>query len=182
LDTHLKKKIDILAQKAQDMSVDPVVRAYKAIIRSFDVLDNYIRLSLQDEEGSRAGRNILHILIENAGSMTATEISGRIWRSKYATVRVIDTLERDGYVTRTQPDNNGDRRKKMITITEKGVALCEKVFDITTESLCPRIFEGLTEQQIAECSRILEKIGSHTYDLVKPFNNSFVYKKPKGEA
>jgi DNA-binding MarR family transcriptional regulator len=179
LDTHLKKKIAVLAQKAQEMSVDPVVRAYKDILRCFDILDNYIRLSLQDEEGSRAGRSILHILIENEGSMTATEISRRVWRSKYATVRGIDTLERDGYVTRTQPENGGDRRKKMITITEKGVTLCEKVFEITTEYLCPRIFEGLTEQQITECSRILEHIGSHTHDLVKPFNDSFVYRKQK---
>jgi DNA-binding MarR family transcriptional regulator len=98
--------------------------------------------------------------------------------SKYATVRVIDTLERDGYVTRTQPENSGDRRKKKITITEKGVALFEKTFKITMEYLCPRIFEGLTEQQIGECYRILEHIGSHTYDLVKPFDNSFIYKKP----
>ncbi len=177
MDTNLKKRIAALAEKSQEMSVDPVVRAYKAIIRSFDVIDNYVRLSLQEEEGSRAGRSVLHILIENAGSMTATEISKRVWRSKYATVRVIDTLERDGYVTRTQPENGGDRRKKMITITEKGVELCEKTFKITMEYLCPRIFEGLTDLQIAECYLILEHIGGHTYDLVKPFNNSFIYRK-----
>jgi DNA-binding MarR family transcriptional regulator len=178
LDTILKKKISALAQKSQEMSVDPVARAYKAIFRTFDILDNYVRLSLQEEEGSRAGRSILQILIQNTGSMTATEISQRVWRSKYATVRVIDTLERDGYVTRTQPENGGDRRKKTITITEKGVALCEKIFKISMESLCPSVFEGLTDQQIAGCYRILEQISGHTYDMVKPFNNSFVYTKP----
>jgi DNA-binding MarR family transcriptional regulator len=177
LDKELKKKIMVLAQKSHGMSINPVARAYKAIFTTFDIIDNYVRLSLQDEEVSRAGRSILHILIENAGSMTATEISKHVWRSKYATVRVIDTLERGGYVTRAQPENSGDRRKKTITITGKGVALFEKTFKITMEYLCPRIFEGLTEEEIAECYRILEQIGSHMYDMVKPFENSFISRK-----
>jgi len=178
LDKELKKKIAALAKKSRETSLLPVVRAYKAVFTTFDILDNYIRLSLQDEEISRAGKSILHILIENEGSMTATEISKHAWRSKYATVRVIDTLERDGYVTRTQTTNSGDRRKKIITITKKGVALFEKTFKITMERLCYQVLEGLTEKQIAECYRILEHIGSHTYDLVKPFDTDFIYKKP----
>jgi hypothetical protein len=103
LDTELKKKIAMLAQKSRENSQIPIVRAYKAIFTTFDIIDNYVNLSLQDEEVSRAGRSILHILIENAGCMTATEISKSVWRSKFATVRVIDTLERNGYVTRQQP-------------------------------------------------------------------------------
>jgi DNA-binding MarR family transcriptional regulator len=152
--------------------------AYKAIFTTFDIIDNYVRLSLQDEEVSRAGKSILHILICNGGSMTATEISRHVWRSKYATVRVIDTLERDGCVTRKQPGNSGDRRKKMVAITEKGVELFEKTFQITMEELCPQILGGLKEEQIAECYRILEQIGNHTYELVKPFVDSFIYEKP----
>jgi hypothetical protein len=35
----------------------------------------------------------------------------------------------------------------------------------------------LTEEQIAECYRILEQIGSHMYDMVKPFENSFISRK-----
>jgi DNA-binding MarR family transcriptional regulator len=178
LDTELKKKIAGLAQKSRETSLTPVVRAYKAIFTTFDIIDNYVRLSLQDEEVSRAGKSILHILIGNGGSMTATEISRHAWRSKYATVRVIDTLERDGYVTRTQPGKSGDRRKKKITITEKGVELFEKTFQVTMEHLCPQILGGLTAGQLAECYRILEQIGSHTYDLVKPFDDSFIYNKP----
>jgi DNA-binding MarR family transcriptional regulator len=178
LETELKKKITALAQKSHEMSLIPVVRAYTAIFTTFDIIDNYVRLSLQDEEVSRAGKSILHILIKNGGSMTATEISKHAWRSKYATVRAIDTLEKDGYVTRKQPENNGDRRKKTITITENGIALFEKTFKITMEYLCYQVLEGLTEEQITECYQILEHIGNHTYELVKLFENSYIYKKP----
>jgi DNA-binding MarR family transcriptional regulator len=179
LDQELKKKITKLAQKSRELSLDPFVRAYKAIFTTFDIVDNYVRLSLQDEEISRAGRSVIHILIGHGGSMTATEISKYAWRSKYATIRVIDTLEKDGYVTRTQPASGGDRRKKMITVTEKGVALFEKTFRITMEQLCPEIMSSLTEKRVIECYRILESIGSHTYELMKPFDNSFIYNKPK---
>jgi DNA-binding MarR family transcriptional regulator len=177
LDTALKKKIVRLAEKSRETSKTPIARTYKAIFTTFDVVDNYVRLSLHDEEVSRAGKSILHILIANGGSMTATEISRHVWRSKYATIRVIDTLERDGFVTRKQPDTS-DRRKKMITITGKGVDLFEKTFQVTMESLCPQILGGLTEKQIVECYRILEKIGNHTYELMKPFENSYIYKTP----
>jgi DNA-binding MarR family transcriptional regulator len=178
LDTELKKKITILAQKSRENSKIPVVRAYKAIFTTFDIIDSYVNLSLHDEEVSRAGRSILHILIENEGIMTATEISKHVWRSTFATIRVIDTLERNGYVTRHQRQNSGDRRKKMIVITKKGVALFEKTFKITMETLCPRILEGLTAKEIAECYRILEHINSHTYDLLKTFDNTYISREP----
>lgn len=167
-----------LAQESREKTLEPTVRAYKAIFTTFDIIDNYIRLSLQDEEISRAGRSILHILIGNGGSLTATEISKYAWRSKYATIRVIDTLERGGYVTRKSPDTSSDRRKKTITITQKGVELFEKTFKITIETLCPQILEGLTENEITECYRILEHIGNHAFELMKSYDNSFTYKKP----
>ena len=178
LDTELKNKIETLAKKSRKMSLEPAVRAYKAIFTTFDVIDNYVRLSLHDEEVSRAGKSIIHILINNGGSMTATEISKHVWRSKYATIRVIDTLERDGYVTRKQPGNDGDRRKKIVTITEKGVELFEKTFQVTMEHLCPQILGKLTKKQITDCYEILGEIGNHTYSLVQSFDDSFIYKKP----
>jgi hypothetical protein len=46
------------------------------------------------------------------------------------------------------------------------------------EHLCPRVLGGLKEEQIADCCRILEHIGSQTYELVKPFDNSYIHKKP----
>ncbi len=179
MDQATKNRIAELAQKSRELSLDPVVRAYKAIFTTFDIIDNYVRLSLQDEEVSRAGKSVIHILISNGGSMTATEISKHVWRSKYATIRVIDTLERDGFVTRKQTARSGDRRKKMITITAKGVALFEKTFQITMEKLCPEILGGLTKAQVTGCYKILENIGNHTYGLMKPLNHSFIYNKPR---
>jgi DNA-binding MarR family transcriptional regulator len=176
LNTNLKTRIDELAEKSQGMSRIPVVRAYSAIFRTFDIVDNYIRLSLQDDEVSRAGKSILHILIEHGGSMTATEISRHAWRSKFATIKVIDTLEREGFVTRAIPEINADRRKKMITITEKGVDLFEKTLKKTLETLCYQVLEGLTEEQIKQCFQLLEHIGQHSFELLKPFNTAFVYR------
>lgn len=176
LNNMLKQKIEELARKRQELSHDPYMRAYTNIFMTFDIVDTYIRTTMGEDDSSRAGRSVLYILIENGGSMTATEISKRAWRSKFATTRVIDTLEKDGYVTRHLPDAGGDRRKKTITITEKGVQLFEKSLESTANELCPRILGGLTEDQVIQCYRILEHIGKHTYELMQPqISNSYLY-------
>ncbi len=178
MDCRVRKKIDIVAQKSRETAENPVVRAYTSIFTTFDIIESYVRSSLKDDEISRAGKNILHILIINGGSLTATEISRHVWRSKFATTRVIDTLVKGGYVTRNQPDSHGDRRKKMITITNKGVELSEKTDRISTENLCHQVLKGLTEEQLAHLTEIMEHIGRNTFELIDSPDNPFIYRKP----
>lgn len=178
METDLQTQIDKLAQKIHELSLIPAARAFTAIFMTFDIVDNYVRVQLRDDEISRAGKTILHILIKNGGSMTATEISRHAWRSKFATIRVIDTLEREGYVTRRQPETSGDRRKKVITITTSGVALFKKTLDKSLKVLCYQVLEGLTEEQIKQCYQTLEHIGKCTSMLMKPLKASFADRTP----
>ena len=178
MDARIKRKIDTMAQKSRETAENPLVKTYTSIFMTFDMIENYVRASLKNGEVSRAGMNVLHILIMHGGNMIATEISKHVWRSKYATIRVIDTLEKGGYVTRGQPDSNGDRRKKMITITPKGIALSKKTEKVSTERLCQQVMDGLTGEQIASLYEILEHIRKHTFDLIEASDNSYIYRNP----
>ena len=175
---NLKREIESFIQKSQKTDDNSVLKAYTSIFTAFDVIEHYVSTLLKDSDISRAGKSILYILIMNGGSLTATEISRHVWRSKFATTRVIDTLVKGGYVTRNQPDSHGDRRKKMITITNKGVELSEKTDRISTESLCHQVLKGLTEEQLAQLTEIMEYIGRNTFELIDSPDNPYIYRKP----
>ena len=176
MDDKLKQEIDSLRKEILTRAEDPVVKAYTAIYLTFDIIDNYASSEVGVHEVTRAGQNVLRILIMNGGSMIATEISKQAWRSKYSVTRVIDTLEKNGYVTRTQTDHQGDRRKKMISITKEGLAITKKTARTSDTRLCYQVMNGLSEQQIEALSKILFYIGRQTFDLLNDSDNTYVYR------
>ncbi|MBN2542939.1 winged helix DNA-binding protein [bacterium] len=177
MNDELKKRIEAFVKEDRDRHLNPLIKAYTAFFLAFDIIDNYVNTMLNETDISRAGRNILHILIINGGSMTATEISKQAWRSTYSVVRVIDTLERAGYVIRVAQNHGGDRRKKIISITEKGIDAAEELVKISEEFLCYQVLGGLTEEQIDIFFQILEKIRKHVFDLVEKNGNQYLYRK-----
>ena len=59
-------------------------------------------------------------LLSEAGSLTPTELSRLMFRSKHSITKIIDGLEREGYVARYRDDR--DRRVVHVKITSVGVA------------------------------------------------------------
>jgi DNA-binding MarR family transcriptional regulator len=64
-------------------------------------------------------------LLDSEGTMTQRELGSYLAIDKASAVRLIDGLEENGYVTRTEDAN--DRRAKQLAITNKGHATLEKV-------------------------------------------------------
>ena len=169
-------EIELLKEEIEANNKNPVVKAYTALFLTFDIVDNYASSELDVQKVTRAGQNILHILIVNGGSMIATEISKQAWRSKYSITRVIDTLEKNGYVVRTLSNSQGDRRKKLISITDKGLALVKKTVKISDGRLCHQVLRGLTQQQVEDFYQTLIHIGRQTFELINDSSNTYVYR------
>ena len=106
-------------------------------------------------------------LILNDGTLTSTEISKRVWRTKYSVTKVIDTLEKQGYVTRTSMGADSDRRMKKIQITSKGLKHVKTATTLSRKQVSEQIFRGLSEQQIGELNKLLKQLRKDTIDLVK---------------
>jgi DNA-binding MarR family transcriptional regulator len=176
MDDQLKREIESLRKEIITRAEDPVVKAYTALYLTYDIVDNYASSEVNVNEVTHAGQNILHILIMNGGSMIATEISKWAWRSKYSVTRVIDTLEKNGCVIRTQSNQQGDRRKKLISITEKGLAISKKTARTSDGRLCYEVFKGLSQQQIDNFYQTLIHIGRHTFDLINDSDNTYLYR------
>ena len=68
--------------------------------------------------------------------------------------RIVDRLYEKGLLTRKE--NSEDRRQKAIEITEKGLALLNSMLEC--EKAADNLLKDLTQAEIAELNRILDKI------------------------
>ena len=114
-----QNKIGFLSQEIMSLSDSLRANTLVSIISTAEVVFKYTRLELKRSQSSRTRFGILNALITHRGSLTLTDISKRVFRSKYST-RVINKLVKEGLVTRETVD--GDHRAKNITITRKGIA------------------------------------------------------------
>jgi len=78
--------------------------------------------------------------------------------------RIIDRLYEKGYVSRTE--NPDDRRQKSIVITEKGLALLDKMNHC--ELKADALLSNLSQTEITELNRLLDKIreNDHTGEVL----------------
>lgn len=82
-------------------------------------------------------------------------IADETGRDKPSTTRLLDHLERDGYVQRRADAT--DRRLNLIFLTENGIAAERAVMQVANEAL-DDITEGVTEEEMATVKRVFEKI------------------------
>lgn len=82
-------------------------------------------------------------------------IADETGRDKPSTKRLLDHLERDGYLQRRADAT--DRRLNLIFLTENGIAAERAVMQVANQAL-DDITEGVTEEEMATVKRVFEKI------------------------
>ncbi len=82
-------------------------------------------------------------------------IADETGRDKPSTTRLLDHLERDGYLQRKPAAD--DRRLNLIFLTEKGKAAEEEVMRVANGALDP-ITTGLTTEELEPVKKVFEKI------------------------
>jgi DNA-binding MarR family transcriptional regulator len=156
--------LEIRAQ-ARDLKVD----TFLAFIYTSDLVNKYLDIELGSQPLTRAGFNILHILILHEGTMQPTEISKEILRSKHSVSNAIDTLERQGLVK--SEVSARDRRVRKISITRRGLNLVKKATTSSRERLSQNLFRDLDNRQLEQFNTILKKIRRDTLALIKESRN-----------
>ena len=156
--------LEIRAQ-ARDLKVD----TFLAFIYTSDLVNKYLDIELGSQPLTRAGFNILHILILHEGTMQPTEISKEILRSKHSVSNAIDTLERHGLVK--SEVSTRDRRVRKISITRRGLNLVKKATTSSRERLSQNLFRDLDKRQLEQFNTILKKIRRDTLALIKESRN-----------
>jgi DNA-binding MarR family transcriptional regulator len=83
------------------------------------------------------------------------EIAVRMIERASDITRIIDRLEKQGYVERDRTDE--DRRISVTKITKKGIELVDKLKPLV-ESEHEKLTANLTESECSELSRLIEKL------------------------
>jgi MarR family 2-MHQ and catechol resistance regulon transcriptional repressor len=85
-----------------------------------DVLIRYLEITMkQDSIISRLQGSALYFLLLNGGELTPTQLAGVMLRSKHSVTKIIDSLEREGFIVRDF--TNKDRRVTSVKLTSSGL-------------------------------------------------------------
>lgn len=124
-------------------------------------LDNYF---IQFSPLNRTGFNVLQILIRNEGSMSQTELSKNVCRSRYTITKTVDLLEQNGWVERIQTGK--DRRVNNVTITAGGLEIIKKSL-AGLLAVSEQVISCLDEKERWELRNINRKLRGHISELLE---------------
>ena len=156
--------LDSIRNEIDNVAADLKPHTLYSLTATGDVVNMYVDSALRKYGYDRTKFTVMYTLIAHGGSMTRTEISKRVYRSKQQITAVVDSLERDGLV-RNQPVV-GDRRIRMVTITRKAL-------DVVRGSLSHRgqisdeAISCLEAEEATRLTAILKKLRKH---LIKKVN------------
>lgn len=120
------------------------------------------QLALYDEYAKRHGMLMKTLLVVNVlfyarDGMTQTEICRRTFQSKQTVNLIIKNLLSDRYVTVAEAP--GNKRNKIVRMTEAGKTYCEKVVRHITwaEDTAMSMFSAEEQKQLIDLSRTFTK-------------------------
>ncbi|QEL65310.1 MarR family transcriptional regulator, transcriptional regulator for hemolysin [Oryzomicrobium terrae] len=104
---------------------------------------------------SQATWRALLILRNRHAPMNQTELAGRLAIEGPTLVRLLDRLERQGWVLRS-PDPQ-DRRSKLLSLTDEGLALTEGL-QLELDGFSRELLAGINEAALGQCTEVLDQV------------------------
>lgn len=106
--------------------------------------------------------SILYHLWKEDG-LSQQELGNRTFRDKASTTRLIDNLEKQGYLTRVASET--DRRINLVCLTEKAKPLQDITYQLANQTMNEAL-EGISKEQI----EIVKNVFQRVYDnLTNPY-------------
>jgi DNA-binding MarR family transcriptional regulator len=168
----LKNSIDLLADEIREQAKQLGADTFLSFVEVTNIIDRYLDILNTGLPASRPGFDILIVLILNGGTMTPTEISKSVLRSKHTVTRVVDTLEKQGLLRRLPL--GVDRRVREVSITRKGIGLIKRHSIEIREKIIKQVFESsLDEKQMLELREIIKRLKQHLLSLIPELQNDW---------
>ena len=161
---NLKKKIEETAEIMRAHHNDITVHTFLLLDSAAFVVNRYVELNSSKKKFSQSAYKVLNMLIIQGGSMTPTELSKKVFRSKHSISKVIFTLEKYGLIKILPVD--GDRRKKEVRIMAKGLELAKKGNIFIREQRSHEVLGVLSDKEKKFMHDILARVRSHTLNLI----------------
>jgi DNA-binding MarR family transcriptional regulator len=160
-----EEAIENLSKEINEVSHVVKLNSLLLLAYAANVVSKYLDMKMQKYGQDLTRLNILYLLVGSGGSMTPTNISKRVYRSKHAISRALDVLEKDALIARAR--TSSDRRSVNIIITRKGVQLVRKSLpDLKQASAAAT--SCLTTERTEDLKTISRDLRNHLINLMGP--------------
>ncbi|RNI24725.1 MarR family winged helix-turn-helix transcriptional regulator [Flexivirga caeni] len=131
-------------------------RAWRALARLVVTLPRALSSDLQGKVGlSLTQYTVLMFLSEAPDQrLRVSDLADKVAVSQAQTSRLIDTMARDGLLTRTQ--SKVDRRSRLVELTDRGSELLARAWPVHLASSRRLVVDHLEPATIADFGRIVE--------------------------
>ncbi len=157
----LNGRLDILNTRLRAQVNDIAMDNFLQFLHTADMVFNYLDSELREVGLNRTQVSILVSLAVNGGTMLPTQLSQIVLRSKYATIKAIDGLEKLGMVTSERASLRSkvktDRRLRKVTITEKGIEFLENTME-NRHRIGSDVMGGMNKKELALLKPVLSQI------------------------
>jgi MarR family transcriptional regulator, transcriptional regulator for hemolysin len=164
----LNGRLDILNTRLRAQEKDITMDNFLKFLNTADMVLNYLDSQLREVGLNRTQISILVSLVVNGGTMLPTQLSYIVLRSKYATIKAIDGLEKLKMVTSERSNIRSkvksDRRLRKVTITEKGIEVLENTM-ADRHRLSSDIMGGMNKKELGELKSMLSQINLNILSL-----------------
>ena len=158
------QSIESLAKEIKEISEVVKIDSLILLMYAAEAVNKYLESQMKKHGQDQTRLNVLYLLISNGGTMTPTNISKRVYRSKHAITRSIDILEKDNLVKR-EPSGD-DRRSINVTVTKKGINLVKKPLpDLQRASSVAT--SCLSKEQVEELGNLSRKLRKWLWDSMQ---------------
>lgn len=100
---------------------------------------------------------MFHLHMSDGQSMGMSELAAKTFRSRSAMTRVVDRLERGGYVVRKPVP--GNQRSKLAVLTPDGERLLREAFPLHHDRLMSNVMSRLTDTEWETLRALLDRLG-----------------------
>jgi DNA-binding MarR family transcriptional regulator len=157
-------ELQSIADEIREQAAQLRVLTFLSFVYTADVVNRYLDIELARYPVGRTGFSVLHNLVLHGGTMTPTDLSKRLFRSKHAVTRVVDNLEKLGFVKRDAIGR--DRRVRKVSITKEGLAFVKESQAVGQQRMGHMLFSPLDQRQIEDMGTMLRQIREHVLNLI----------------
>lgn len=140
------------------------MRTYQLYFETSVVITGVLEAEMQRDAGLTFPEyGVLIHLEDDPGGVRMNELADRILHSKSGLTRIIDRLERQGYVKRVRPES--DRRSIFVVLTDHGRSAMEDARLHHRHSIQEHFARHLTDADFKALDRAFVKLRAHAATL-----------------
>lgn len=162
-------ELQSMADEIREEAAHLRILTFLSFVYTADVVNRYLDIELGRYPVGRTGFSVLHNLILHGGTMIPTNLSQRVFRSKHAVTRVVDKLEKLGFVKRG--NIGSDRRFRKVSITKEGLAFIKESQAAGQQRLGHVLMTPLDQEQIETLHSMMKQIREHALTLISDEQN-----------